>query len=70
MITNRYYIVENLTPEVEVEARSLNASAILVGIPENLRDLSISENWSLPHLWVETFTNPEIGPEDVTQFLS
>lgn len=69
MITNRYYIVENLTPEVEVEARSLNASAILVGIPDNLLELSISENWSLPHLWIETFTNPEFGQEDVTQFL-
>lgn len=69
MITNRYYIVEKLTPETESEALSLGASAILVGIPESLRDLSVSENWSLPHVWIESFTNPETGPEDVTQFL-
>lgn len=69
MIVNLYYIVKELTPEAEAEARSLGASAILVGIPENLYEISVLENWSLPHLWTETFTNPEIGPEDVTQFL-
>lgn len=65
MIVNKYYVVEVMTPEIETAAISLGACAILVGVPESLKEIAESENWSLPHLWVEEFSNPEVGPEDV-----
>jgi hypothetical protein len=66
MMRNVYYIVEKMDEDSMRIAESIHATAIIVGIPESLIEISQIESWTLPHVWIEEVPELNMGPEDVT----
>lgn len=63
---NTYYIVNEMSQEVLEAAVSIGATAVIVGVPESLRETSILESWNLPHVWIEEIPDLNLGPDDVS----